>query len=250
MKDVSNPPPKNRILNSISAGAMDRLRPSLETFPMELGKVILRPDQPIDYLYFPENSMISVVVRSEEGQAAEVAVIGNEGAAGTGALLGARNSPHENIVQLGDGGSRIKTDEIRAEFERRGSLYRSVLSFTHKYMVQVAQTAFCNRFHRHDQRLSRWLLMYADRCVADTLPLTHEFLAVMLGANRTTVTTTAIELQNQGLISYFRGMIKITNRAGLESSACACYSIIKNTYSATPPAPAFQIPDPRQQTKS
>jgi len=221
---------KNSILSAISADSLERLRPLMESVDLPLGKVVHHADEQIKHVYFPRNAMVSVVARTEDGQAAEVAVIGGEGAVGLAVLLGAGSTPYETLVQLADGGWRIRTSDIREEFDRQGSLNRVILDFTQKYIVQISQTALCNRLHLVEQRLSRWLLMCHDRYGTNMLPLTQEFLSIMLGANRTTVTMTAIELQRRGLISYSRGKIRVTDREGLEEFTCSCYDIIKKAY--------------------
>lgn len=223
---------RNQILNVISDKALERLGPSLEKVDLPLGKVLYAPDEPIRYVYFPEEAMVSVVAYTEEGRAAEVAVIGGEGATGLAVVLGVDSTPYENIIQLPNGGLRIKTERIQEEFDRKGSLHDALLRFTQSMIVQISQTALCNRLHSVEQRMSRWLLMCRDRAASDSLGITQEFLAVMLGSNRTSVTITAIEIQKRGMISYRRGRIQILDRAALEKFTCSCYQTILSAYSS------------------
>lgn len=221
---------KNRILGALPAEDLERLEPMLERVTLASGDILFRPDERIEYVYFPDRSMISVVAYTETGQAAEAAVIGSEGAAGLDVILGSDSTINENITQLADSALRIKTADIRAEFARGGVMHDLLLSFTRKLLVQMSQTVLCNRLHTTENRLSRWLLMCRDRSESDVLRLTQEFISIMLGASRTTVTLTAIELQNLGLISYSRGIITIVDRAGLEAYTCSCYGIIRRAY--------------------
>ena len=230
MNDVSATFTENRILKSLPPEDLERLRPMLERVTLPRGEVLYRPEQAIPHVYFPDRSMISVVAYTENGQGAEVAVIGNEGATGLDVILGSDNAAHEHITQLPDGALRIKAADIRAEFARGGALNDELLSFTRKLIVQISQTALCNRLHTTEKRLSRWLLMCHDRCDSDVMHLTQEFISIMLGSNRTTVTMTAIELQNAGFISYSRGTLTIVDRKGLEAFTCSCYQTITAAY--------------------
>lgn len=230
MNDISEPVRANTILNSISSDALERMRPAMEQVDLPIGMVICGSDEPISWVYFPQDAMISVVAHTDAGHSAEVAVIGPEGAAGLAVVLGASSTPYESMVQMDGTGWRVPAKAVQAEFERQGSLNRALLDFTQKYIVQISQIVLCNRLHSVGQRLSRWLLMCRDRSASEKMPLTQEFLSIMLGANRTTVTMTAIQLQNQGLISYSRGKVFITDRKGLEDFTCSCYDIIKKAY--------------------
>lgn len=230
MNDISHSQTTNKILSAVSAEALDRLSPMLEPVELKLGELLFRPDEHIEYVYFPIDSMISVVANTVEGQSAEVAVVGCEGALGLAVILGAKSMPYASMVQREGRGLRIPAKSLLTEFERQSSLHRALLDFVQKYIVQISQTALCNRLHSIEQRLARWLLMCHDRAMSDKLSLTQEFLSIMLGANRTTVTMTAIELQKQGLISYTRGKILVTDRARLEQFTCSCYAVIKKAY--------------------
>ena len=222
---------KNKILKALSQEDLARIAPKLEAVDLPHAFVLYKPEEIIEHVYFPINAMISVVTYNEDGQGTETAVIGNEGAAGLDVILGADTAANEFITQLPNGGVRMKTADVREEFGRAGAFQGLLLQFTRRLIVQISQTALCNRIHTTEKRLARWLLMCHDRSPSDTLKLTQEFMSVMLGANRTTVTLTAIELQNAGFISYSRGSLKVLDRPGLEAFTCSCYETIRKAYS-------------------
>jgi CRP-like cAMP-binding protein len=229
---MSNPqsPPhhfQNRILAALPAADYARLKPHLETVAMKHGEILYRTNRRIEQVYFPLRAMASVVTTTSDGGAIEVGVVGREGMTGLSVVLGVNVSPAELMVQLPDGAVRLPAEVLLEEFQRAGALQTLLLHYTHATLVMVAQTAACNRLHHISERLARWLLMCRDRVVSDELPLTHEFLAMMLGIRRAGVTETALTLQAEGLISYKRGHINITDGAGLEDFACECYSIVK-----------------------
>jgi CRP-like cAMP-binding protein len=230
MNDIPVVPIRNSILSALSQNELTAILPALERIDLPRGKVLHQPGEQIQYVYFPEGAMISVVAYTEEGQGAEVAVIGSEGATGLDIVLGSDSTSNEHITQMADGAFRMKTEVVRDQFHLCGHFHDLLLQFTRKLIVQISQTALCNRLHTTEKRLSRWLLMSHDRAESDVLNLTQEFISVMLGSNRTTVTMTAIELQNQGFISYSRGKITIVDRSGLEGFACPCYKIIRTAY--------------------
>lgn len=224
------PSTNNFILRTLPADEFERLAPDLEPVELALGQTIYRAETAIDYVYFPNRSMVSVVANTAFGQCAEIGVIGSEGMTGIEVLLGDDTTLNDHIVQYQDGAHRIKTAAIRREFKRGGALHDLLLRFTRLLMVQIGQTALCNRLHSVEERLARWLLLCSDRADSDKLQLTQEFLSMMLGTNRATVTTSAIALQNTGYIKYRRGNITITDREGLEDYSCDCYGIVKRQY--------------------
>jgi CRP-like cAMP-binding protein len=225
---------RNYILNALPDEDYDRLRPDLEEMDLPRGKNIYRPDEPIKYVYFPDSSMISVVTNTSSGESIEAGIIGWEGMAGIEVLMGVDSTPNnESMVQLADGAARIKTELIRKEFERGGALHKLALRYMHALLMQVSQTALCNRLHSLEQRLSRWLLMCRDRAGADEIRLTQEFLSIMLGVNRPTVSIAATTLQSAGYIKYSRGRITIVDGPMLEKFTCECYSAVKKLW---PPA--------------
>ncbi len=218
---------KNRILGRLTDEEYLRLAPHLEAVQLILGRTIHPANEPISHIYFPENSMISLVSNMSNGSTVEVGVVGREGAAGIHALLGAESSQNESMVQIADGAVRIKKDVLRAEFKRGGGLHDLLLRYMHALWIQTSQTAACNRLHSVEERLSRWMLMCHDRAPSDNLPLTHEFLAMMLGTRRAGVTGAALSLQAEGFVNYRRGNVTILDRGGLENFTCECYQIVK-----------------------
>lgn len=220
----------NKILGAISKAELASIIPKLEYVNLASGTVLYHPEETIDYVYFPNRAMISVVAFNAEGQSAEAAVIGSEGATGLDVVMGGDSSLNQHITQIPAEALRMKTADVREEFALCGGFHFELLSFTRKLIIQLSQTALCNRLHTTEKRLARWLLMCHDRSDSDELRLTQEFIALMLGANRTTVTLTAIELQNAGYIAYTRGSITIMDRTGLEAFSCSCYETISKAY--------------------
>jgi CRP-like cAMP-binding protein len=217
----------NLLLNSLPREDYERLENELAPFELVKGDFLYRQDEPIRYIYFPESGMCSIIATTPDGQSAEVGVAGREGAAGIDVLLGVDATSNESMVQLPGRSRRIKTAAARSEFKRGGAFQAIMLRYLHGMMTQVSQTALCNRLHSVEQRLSRWLLMSHDRSSSDELPLTQEFLAIMLGVNRPTVSNTAVQLQGGGFIKYSRGRITMLDRDGLEDFTCDCYGVIK-----------------------
>lgn len=228
----------NWILNSLPAEDYRRLHPHLEPIELPHGKVIQAQHDPVIYIYFPENAMVSLVARMASGATVEVGVVGHEGIIGLGSLMGVDAAAHESMVQIPDGGRRIRAETLRAEFARGGALQQLLLKYMHAVMTQISQTAACNRLHTIEERLARWLLMSHDRTASDVLPLTHEFLSVMLGTRRAGITGAAINLQAEGFINYTRGQITIADRPGLENFSCECYAIVRQEFNRLrPPNP-------------
>ncbi len=225
-----SPPTSNHILAALPPAEYDRLAPHLEQIEMPLGRILYNADEFIEYGYFPTHAMISLVSQQPDGATVEVGLTGFEGMAPISLVLGVDQSPHQCIVQINDGGVRVRADALRAEFKRGGALHDLLLRYAQSLLQQVSQVAACNRLHSVEERLARWLLMSHDRSVSDELPLTHEFIAQMLGVRRAGVTTAALTLQAEGFIRYTRGRITITDRPGLEDFACPCYRIIKTEF--------------------
>ena len=194
---------------------------------MPLRKILFEMGQPMPHLYFPDGGMISLLIPLEDGALIEVGVVGKEGFAGLAALFGAETAVHTSMVQLPGTGARIKTDTVRQEMQRSPALLSRVLRYAQALQGQVSQTAVCNVHHNLQERLARWLLMAHDRAASDTLPLTQEFLSMMLGVRRPGVTVAATILQQTGAISYTRGRIAVLDRARLEAASCECYGMVQ-----------------------
>ncbi|MEO8074134.1 MAG: Crp/Fnr family transcriptional regulator [Acidobacteriota bacterium] len=221
---------RNSILNNLPEEDYQRLLPDLELVDLPHGQFIYRPDEQIKQVYFPNNSMVSLIATTPEGQSAEVGVIGFEGIVGSDVLMGVDSTSNESIVQLAGGALRIGANVLKEEFNKGVAFHDLSLRFIHNLMAQISQTALCNRLHTVEERLSRWLLMCRDRSEDDIMHLTQEFLAIMLGTQRATVTVAAIHLQSANLIKYSRGNIIVTDRKGLEEFTCECYQVVKEAY--------------------
>ena len=227
MSTQPRPPTANHILAHLPPEDYERLAAHLEEVKLTNGQVLQESGELIEHVYFPINSMVSLVSETAAGESVEVGVIGYEGMEGIPAVLGVDRSPHRVLVQYPDGAMRLRADVLRAEFKRGGPLHNLLLRFTHGMLLQTSQVAACNRLHTVAERLARWILMSHDRCQCADLPFTHEFLALMLGVRRAGVTEAAIILQAESYINYRRGHIHILDREGLEAFACDCYAVIK-----------------------
>jgi CRP-like cAMP-binding protein len=230
VKNETLAPYQNYLLASLPPEDYERFAPHLERVELRHGQILHEAGGPIEFAYFPSNSMVSLVSTMPGGESIEVGVVGFEGMAGVSSVLGVDISPHQNIVQIPDGASRVRVRALREEFKRGGALQDLLLRYTQGLLLQTSQIAACNRLHTISERLARWLLMSYDRCRCEDLPFTQEFLGLMLGVRRAGVTEAAIILQAEDLIRYSRGHIKILDRAGLECHACECYSVIKTEF--------------------
>jgi CRP-like cAMP-binding protein len=227
---ANGPPAANRILNQLPPEEYERLSPHLEPVTLSIGDVLHYPQEPVSHVYFPNRGTVSVVATFADGGGVEVGLVGNEGVFGINVVLGSVATPHEAIVQLPGDGVRVSSDALRREFKRGGQLQDLLLRYTQAFIVQIAQTAACNKAHPLNGRLARWLLMTCDRAPGSELELTHEFMAFMLGTRRAGVTEAAGRLQDAGLIRYRRGRVTILDRRGLEAESCECYPIVKREF--------------------
>jgi CRP-like cAMP-binding protein len=224
-------PFRNRILASLPASDLARLAPHLSPRTFKKYQTLYDQGQIIEAVYFLEDGICSIVVTMENGSTVEVGMVGREGFTGATALLGGGNSPYRSLIQIAGTGYAIKAKTLVEQFREgssqlRVSLQRSIQAI----MVQISQTAACNRVHELEERLARRLLMCHDRVQVDELPITHESMAMMLGTRRSSVTMAAGILQKAGLIKYSHGHVHIENRKGLEKAACECYSVIRDEY--------------------
>jgi CRP-like cAMP-binding protein len=194
---------------------------------LTLGQIVQEAGGMIQYVYFPTNSMISLISQTPAGESVEVGIVGFEGMANISVILGVDSSPHEGLVQIPDGSMRMPVQALREEFKRAGTLHDLLLRYTQGLLLQTSQIAACNRLHTVSERLARWLLMSDDRCACDDLPFTQEFLALMLGTRRAGVTEAALVLHAEGYINYKRGHIQIVDKEGLRDFTCDCYEIIR-----------------------
>ena len=221
--------PRNRFLARLPEASYRRLVSLLEPVSLTLGQILYEARGPIEYAYFPTGAVLSALTVMEDGNAIEVATIGNEGLVGHYGYGGTR-SPHRVIVQVEDGGQRIASRALEREGTKDTQLRELLTAYHIAFMSQVSQSVACNGLHRLSQRCCRWLLMTRDRVGSDSLRLTHEYLAIMLGARRAGVTETLRPLQKAGLVKSYRGLITILDGAGLEARACECYFVVRNEY--------------------
>lgn len=224
------PPPnhvaaKNRLLAAMPQQDLQRFFSKLHPVSLSLRQVLHEAGAPLEHVYFLEEGVASVLTNMADGSTIEVGMIGMEGMVGVAALLGGEISAQQVIVQVPGTALRMSAALCKAAFDQSEAIRRVTLRFAEAVMNLSAQTAACNRLHSIEQRCARWLLMAFDRTQSDTIPITHEFLASMLGVRRAGVTNTAGELQRSGLIRYQRGLITLVDRQGLEASACECYRI-------------------------
>jgi CRP-like cAMP-binding protein len=223
-------PHANRLLGLLPPRDYARLRPHLQRIPLKYRQSLYRAHKPIGFVYFIETGVGSLVNTMANGDAAEVGTIGNEGVVGLPHVLGDDRAPTGVYVQVPGAGLRMKASVFNREMARSASMRTVMLHYAHAVFNQVAQSAACNQFHSLEQRCCRWLLMTHDRMQADEFLLTQEFLAMMLGVQRTGVTAAAGALQRAGLIRYRRGNVTIIDRRGLMQRSCECYGISKREF--------------------
>jgi CRP-like cAMP-binding protein len=214
------------VLAQLSADEYSRLKPDLELVPLVFNSVIYKFEGPIDYVYFPQSGVLSMLAAMEDMRV-EVGLTGREGLAGLPLFLGVANSANQLVVQAEGMAMRINANAALSEFARGGAFHEAVLLFTHSLFLQVSQTTSCNRYHPVEKRLARWLLMMHDRVASDSMQLTQGFLSWMLGVRNQAVSLAAINLQDAGLIKYSRGTMNILDRRNLEAAACDCYRVIR-----------------------
>ena len=217
----------NIILLSISDSDYRSLRPHLEYVSLPNHLVLHEAGEKLEFVYFPNRGLISLVVVMRDGKTAEAGIVGNEGFTGTLAAVGLSRSSLQAVVQITGDGFRVKVGSLQNTLESAPRLQLMLSRYAAIRGMQVAQTAACNRLHDIKQRLARWLLMTQDRVDSGSLPITHDFLATMLGTDRPSVSLAAGVLQRKELIEYTRGAVKIVNRKKLEDSACECYGVIQ-----------------------
>jgi CRP-like cAMP-binding protein len=220
----------NQLLARLPLEEIERIGPYLEHVFFKLGEVVYESGGQQSYIYFPTTVIISLLYMMENGSSAEMGVAGNEGLVGIALFMGGDTVPNRAVVQSAGDALRMKTKVLQDEFARGGMFQRLLLRYTQALMTQMSQTAVCNRLHTVEHQLCRWLLLSRDRLKTDELVMTQELIANMLGVRREGVTHAAQRLQEEGLISYTRGRIRILNRRGLETAVCECYRVVKDEY--------------------
>jgi CRP-like cAMP-binding protein len=223
-------PHGNRLLARLPPKEYQRLLPFLQLVPLELKHVLYEARSLIDYAYFPNRGVVSALTVMEDGRAIEVATIGDEGMVGLPLLVGAKTTANRVIVQVPGEALRMGADALREEASRDTPLRRLLVLYHSAFLVQVSQAVGCNGLHSVHQRCCRWLLMTQDRARSDVFPMTHEFLAEMLGVRRSTVSEVLEPFQEEGLIRYSRGKFTVLDRKGLEAGSCECYRAINEEF--------------------
>ena len=220
-------PQQNRLLSRLPAEVMGRIAGQLEGVPLALGDILFQPGTPAPYVYFPTEGILSLLYVTREGETAEIAVVGHDGLLGLAAILGGESLPSRTMVQIPGYAYRVEAGAVAREFARGEEFQRVTMRFAQVLLTQIAQTAVCNRHHKLESQLCRWLLMCMDRNGERHLALTQELIAVMLGVRREGVTVAAQKLQEAGIIRYARGMIEVLDRERLEQRACECYAVVR-----------------------
>jgi len=220
-------PVSNRMLLLLGNREFRAMRARLKLVELEHHSILHEANRKVERVYFPNSGLISLVVVMSTGKTAEVGVVGNEGVVGLEGLFGIRRSPLREIVQISGMAYSISTTHLEKLFNAYPELPVRLSRFVIVNRMQISQTAACNRLHEVVQRLSRWLLMTQDRVDSGMIPMTHDFLAVMLGTDRSSVTEAAGVLQRKRVIEYTRGSVRVINRKGLERTSCECYQLIR-----------------------
>jgi CRP-like cAMP-binding protein len=220
----------NRLLACLPEETLKRLAPDLETVPIRVGDILHQVGHPVEHVYLPYSGMGSIVTLLRHGTNVEAATIGNEGLLGLSYVLGDALATEQTMTQLPGEAGRLRVQSLRTEFDRDEALRRLLLRYAQLLMGQMAQGSACNRVHSIEARCARWLLSTHDRVEGDEFPLTHEFLAMMLGVRRAGVSIAQQKLRQDGLIRYGRGTITIVDRRGLERAACECYEVIHTRF--------------------
>lgn len=235
-------PEQNHLLGAIPKAEWERFAPHLTPVHLDLGDILYESGSNQPYVYFPTNSIVSLLYVLENGASAEIAIVGNEGLVGISLFMGGGTTPNRAVVQSAGHALRMKAQWIRDEFLLAGPVQHLFLRYTQALLTQMAQTAVCNRHHSVDQQLCRWLLMSLDRLSSDELSMTQELIANMLGVRREGVTEAAGKLQHAGVIQYSRGHIRVLDRPRLEHMACECYEVVRKEFMRLLPWDNGQIP--------
>ena len=224
------PENRNRLLASLPASDLQLLGPHLVHLTMEKGALLCEPGDPIEHVYFPHDAVVSLMTVMRSGESVESSTVGREGAFGLGACVAPRRALSRAIIQVSGRASRVEADRLHEVWTQSPKLRTLVDRHAEALYGHAIQSVACNALHSVEARFCRWILSCRDRIDSNSVALTQEFLADMLGVQRTTVTAVARAMQASGLIQYRRGVVDITDRAGLEAISCECYGAVRATY--------------------
>jgi len=225
----------NHLLNGLDPRELGILKPHLADVTLASGSVLAEAGQPADYVYFPTDGVLSLVGTTEGGGTVEVAIVGREGVASVSAVLGRNRLPFRIVTQVSGNAWRMPTDALSRQIRDCGELHERILRYSESVILQVGQSAICNRFHNAKQRLARWLLMTVDRAGTRQLPLTHEFISYMVGGPRSAVTEAAAALRDSGAIDYRRGLVNVRDLERLQQESCECYAAVQSALNPQSP---------------
>ncbi|MEH1988595.1 Crp/Fnr family transcriptional regulator [Nostoc sp.] len=222
--------PANKLLAALPASDYERLVPHLKLVSLSNRQILYEAGEPIAQVYFPNKAVVSMITTMENGSTVEAGLVSNEGMVGIPVILGDNITTTTALVQIPDSAMKMDADILRSEFNRGTALQSLLLRYVQGMYTQIAQGSACNRLHKLEKRLARWLLTVSDRLQSEEFPLTQEFISQMLGVRRSGVTEAANILSEAGIITYYRGQINILNREALEKTSCECYQIIEDEY--------------------
>jgi len=220
-------PQQNLLLDALPQPERERLFPHLKLVTLPLGEALYESGDTLRHIYFPTDSIVSLLYVLKDGASAEIAVVGKDGAIGVALFMGGETTTNRAIVQSAGSAYKLAGARLNEEFERHGETLHILLRYTQALLTQMAQTAVCNRHHSVDQQLCRWLLLSLDRLPSTELAMTQELIANMLGVRREGVTEAAGKLQKLGVITYHRGHISVLDRPRLEKLCCECYAVVR-----------------------
>lgn len=229
---------QNHLLAALPTKDLSRWLPHLEAVDMPLGQVLYEAGTTLSHVYFPTTAIVSLLYVMQNGDSAEIAVVGNDGLLGISLFMGGGSTPSRALVQNSGKGFRIKAQWVQQEFESSGHVLHLFLRYTQALITQMTQSAACNKHHSLDQQLCRWMLLSLDRFEGNKLTMTKQLIANMLGTDGEHMREGARKLQKEGLIDYTKGCITVLNRKGVEERSCECYRVVKDEYARLLPTPA------------
>jgi CRP-like cAMP-binding protein len=227
---TSPDPRKNQLLAALPQAEFQRWLPDLEYVDMRLGEVLYEAGSTLSHVYFPTTAIVSLLYVMQNGESAEIAVVGHDGVVGISLFMGGDSTSSRALIQSAGGAYRLAAQLMKEEFDRGGPVLHLLLRYTQALITQMVQTAACNRHHSLDQQLCRWLLLSLDRLQGTDMMMTQDLIANMLGVHRNGATEGALKLQTAGLINYTQGRIRVLDRGGLEKRTCECYAVVKKEY--------------------